>query len=403
MMSMPDPEALDVGDESLLARLRAAREASGLTQAQVAAELGVSRPLLIAIERGAREVSPVELIKLANIYGRPVSELLRPAPPPIAIGARLRAILASAPGAKHLDSGIRELESCADDYLDLLRRAKTGLPGTYPAIRPIEFLEPDRVAEDLAVEERNRLGIGDGPVPRMREVLEFEAGLRVFVVPLPPRVAGLFVFVDSLGGCAAVNARHPVERRRWTIAHEYAHFLSSRGRAEITPLATSRRVREIERFADAFAGNFIMPRTGLARRFNELKRSAEGKVMPGMLVQLAHMYCVSVQALTLRLEDLGLIGGGTWDKLREHSFQPRAATPDMGLEATIDHLEMMPLHYRSVAAQLYADGEITEGQLARYLRTDIVGARRSYRELTASRDVAADGSARILDLAGPGE
>ena len=224
-MSMPDPEAPDVGDESLPARLRAAREASGLTQAQVAAELGVSRPLLIAIERGTREVSPVELAKLANIYGRPVNELLRPAPPPVAIGIRFRAVLASAPSAKHLDSGIRELESCADDYLDLLRRAKTGLPGTYPAIRPIEYLEPDRVAEDLAVEERNRLGIGDGPVTRMREVLEFEAGLRVFVAPLPPRVAGLFVFVDSLGGCTAVNARHPVERRRWTIAHEYAHFL----------------------------------------------------------------------------------------------------------------------------------------------------------------------------------
>jgi len=240
--------------------------------------------------------------------------------PPIAIGARFRAILASKPSAKHLDSGIRELESCADDYLDLLRRAKTGLPGTYPAIRSIEYLEPDRVAEDLAVEERNRLGIGDGPVPRIREVLELEAGLRVFVIPLPPRVAGLFVFVDSLGGCAAANTRHPVERRRWTIAHEYAHFLSSRDRAEITPLTPSRRASETERFADAFAGNFLMPRTGLARRFNELRRSSEGKIMPGMLVQLAHSYCVSVQTLTLRLEDLGLIGGGTWDKLSEHSF-----------------------------------------------------------------------------------
>jgi len=64
---------------------------------------------------------------------------------------------------------------------------------------------------------------------------------------------------------------------------------------------------------------------------------------------------------------------------------------------------MMPLHYRSLAAQLYADGEITEGQLARYLRTDIVGARLLYRELTASRDVAEDGSARIVELAGSGE
>jgi Zn-dependent peptidase ImmA (M78 family) len=146
-----------------------------------------------------------------------------------------------------------------------------------------------------------------------------------------------------------------------------------------------------------------MPRTGIARRFNELKRSGEGTVTPVTLVQLAHLYCVSVQALTLRLEDLGLIGSGTWDKLRDHKFQPRAAALDMGLKVPTESAEMMPLHYRSIAAQLYADGEITEGQFARYLRTDLVGARRSYQELTASRDVAADGSSQIVDLAGPGE
>ena len=42
----------------LALRLRAAREARGLTQAQAAAELGVSRPLLIAIEKGTRQANP---------------------------------------------------------------------------------------------------------------------------------------------------------------------------------------------------------------------------------------------------------------------------------------------------------------------------------------------------------
>jgi hypothetical protein len=47
---------------------------------------------------------------------------------------------------------------------------------------------------------------------------------------------------------------------------------------------------------------------------------------------------------------------------------------------------------------LYADGEITEPQLARYLNTDIVGARRTYQELTETRDVSDDGSLQIVDL-----
>ena len=50
----------------------------------------MSRPLLIAIEKGNPEVSPEVLVRLADIYGKPVGELLRPAPPPLAIGARLR-------------------------------------------------------------------------------------------------------------------------------------------------------------------------------------------------------------------------------------------------------------------------------------------------------------------------
>jgi len=77
----------DTGQGTLGARLRTAREARGLTQAQAAAELWVSRPLLIAMEKGSRGVQPDELITLAGLYGRPVSELLRPAAPPTAIGS----------------------------------------------------------------------------------------------------------------------------------------------------------------------------------------------------------------------------------------------------------------------------------------------------------------------------
>ncbi len=381
-------------------RLRAAREARGLTQAQAAAELQVSRPLLIAMEKGSREVQPDELIRLARLYDRPVSELLRPTAPPVAIGARFRAALASVPEADNLPRLIVRLEELADNYLDLLRRAGAEPPGQYPPARRIDHLDPAEAAEDLAVEERNRLGIGDGPVQRLREVLEVDVGLTIFIEPLPSRVAGLFVYVDSLGGCIALNANHPSERRRWTLAHEYAHFLVSRDRAEVTLVSHRRQAPETERFADAFAANFLMPRSGLLRRFNELKRSSAGPITAAAIVQLAHAYRVSVQALTLRLEDLRLVRPGTWDRLLDNNFQPRAAARILGLEADDEQAaESLPFHYRILATQLYANGEITESQLARYLGTDIVGARRVYQRLTETRDVSDDGASQIVDLA----
>lgn len=402
-MSLLHSHAVEVDGSSLSARLRSAREEAGLTQAHAAAQLGVSRPLLIAIEKGAREVAPAELVKLAKIYGRPVSELLRPSPPPLAIGAMFRTAFASSGNTEQLNKSIHDLEAHADDYLDLARRANVGLPGVYPSVRQIDHLDPNRAAEDLAVEERNRLGVGDGPIRWLRELLELEAGLRIFLIPLPPKVAGLFVHVETLGACVAINVNHPTERRRWAMAHEYAHFLVSRNRPEVTPLTATGRVNETERFADAFAADFLMPRTGLARRFNELKRSRGGKVTPSTLVQLAHLYSVSVQALTLRLEDIALIPAGTWDKLKDQKFQPRAAATAMGLGNRSSAPQAMPLHYRTLAAQLFADGEITERQFAQYLRMDVVGARKAYEELTATCDVDENGSSQIVDLAEAGE
>jgi Zn-dependent peptidase ImmA (M78 family)/DNA-binding XRE family transcriptional regulator len=399
---MAAQERLDPDNDGgpLGARLRAAREARGLTQAQAAAELQVSRPLLIAMEKGSRQVQPEELIKLARFYGKPVSDLLRPTEPPVAIGARFRAALASAPETDNLPDLIARLEELADNYLDLLRRAGADPPGQYPPVRRIDHLDPAQAGEDLASEERNRLGIGDGPIQRLREVLEIDVGLRIFIEPLPSRVAGLFVYVESLGGCIALNANHPSERRRWTLAHEYAHFLVSRDRAEVTLVSHRRQAPESERFADAFAANFLMPRSGLSRRFNELKRSKAGPITAAALVQLAHAYRVSVQALTLRLEDLHLVRAGTWDRLRDNNFQPRAAARMLGLEADDEYAaESLPFHYCILATQLYADGEITEGQLARYLSTDIVGARRVYQRLTETRDVSDEGASQIVDLA----
>jgi len=212
MMTNHGHEDQDSGSRPLALRLRAARESRGLTQAQAAAELGVSRPLLIAIEKGAREVGPEELVRLAQIYGRPVSDLLRPTTPPLAIGTRFRAALASAPHMDDLSAVVAQLEEQADNYLDLLRRANTEPPGRYQPARSISHRDPWRAGEDLATEERNRLGLGDGPVRPLREVLEIEVGLRIFLLQLPRQVAGLFVHVAGLGGCVGVNAS--LARRR---------------------------------------------------------------------------------------------------------------------------------------------------------------------------------------------
>jgi Zn-dependent peptidase ImmA (M78 family)/transcriptional regulator with XRE-family HTH domain len=383
--------------EAVATRIRGARETARLTQAQVAAELGVSRPTLIAMEKGTRAVSSAELVKLAELYRQDVATLLRPSPPPASIRAKFRTGLMTGPNEGDLEHAVDELERFADNYVDLLRRSQVRLPGRPPAVRPTDYLGPEGAGEALATEERNRLGLGDGPLQLLREVLEVEVGLRIFFLDLPSKVAGLFIHVDPLGGCVGVNRHHPLQRRRWTMAHEYAHYLASRDRPEVTRLGSG-RVNDSERFAEAFAANFLMPRNGIVRRFHELKQDSDGKATPATLVQLAHTYRVSVQALCLRLESLELIRPGTWDRLKDNNFQPRAAADMLNLSSIPDSGAPLPYHYRTLATQLFIDGEITETQFAQYLDMSVVDARKEFQKLTSTPDVGEDGQSQIVDL-----
>jgi transcriptional regulator with XRE-family HTH domain len=56
----------------------------------------VSRPTLIAIEKGSRAPKPRELVQLAALYGRRVSTLVRPGAEPQPIAPHLRATLGDA-------------------------------------------------------------------------------------------------------------------------------------------------------------------------------------------------------------------------------------------------------------------------------------------------------------------
>ncbi|MDJ1170520.1 helix-turn-helix transcriptional regulator [Roseofilum sp. BLCC_M154] len=58
--------------------LKQAREQRGMTQADAAQVLEVSRTTLVAIENGTRRLKAAELIKLARAYGRSVSNLVSP-------------------------------------------------------------------------------------------------------------------------------------------------------------------------------------------------------------------------------------------------------------------------------------------------------------------------------------
>ena len=71
-------------------KLKQARIARGLRQEDVAETLGVVRTTLVAMEQGSRRVTAKELVALAELYARPLSEWLGEEPAPVPLVPQFR-------------------------------------------------------------------------------------------------------------------------------------------------------------------------------------------------------------------------------------------------------------------------------------------------------------------------
>jgi transcriptional regulator with XRE-family HTH domain len=66
----------DPSYRQVLAKLRAARKAAGLTQTEVAKRLGKPQSFVAKCESGERRVDVVELARFAKLYGRSLTHFL---------------------------------------------------------------------------------------------------------------------------------------------------------------------------------------------------------------------------------------------------------------------------------------------------------------------------------------
>ncbi len=379
-------------------RLAEARKSRGMTQEVAAEHLGLSRPTFIAIEKGERAAKPAEIVKLAALYGQPVHHFVRTTEPVTDFQPHFRAAVEKVKpdDADQLRAAIGEFKVFVENYLDLERRMKAPMRLNYPP--PLELnsrVNVSELAEDVANRERQRLGLGDQPIPNIRTLLESDVGVRIFFTRLPRMFAGMYIFVDGLGGCVLINSVHPADKQRASIAHEYAHLIVDRYTAGIDYLTVTGRKPANERFAESFAMSFVMPSSSVRFRFNEVVNST-GNFQVADLVKLKHFYSVSMEAMALRLEGLGLLRGGTWDLLKEKGLSVREAEKRLGLATEISPEAAYPERYKFLAVHAFERGELSEKELANYLRCDVWEARRVIQDSMLSVEVDADGRPRSM-------
>ena len=381
-------------------RLAEARKARGITQEGVADYLGCSRPTYIAIEKGQRKAKPEEVVKLALYFGRRVSELVRPGVHVVDFQPHLRAVAEKmkTEDQHELLVAIGDLQRLAVDYRELERLMNAPLHYNYP---PQVSLDPRldvvELAESVASAERRRLGLGEQPVEELRGILEWDAGLRIFYWPLPSAIAGMYAFADDLGGSIMVNRKHPAERRRVSMLHEYGHLIADRYTSGIDYLSTPGRKPANERFAEAFALSFLMPATAVRQRFHAVVTTTDDFQVAD-LCRLSHFFFVSVETMAIRLEQLGLMPKGSWALIKESKFAPRPAVALPDVPAQHELPDYYPERYKYLAVHAFEQEKISQEQLAHFLRCDPVTARQIVTGCLTSNIMEDDGSQRPVQL-----
>lgn len=170
---------------------------------------------------------------------------------------------------------------------------------------------------DRANELLRRCSIKSAPV----EVLEVAKALQIEVKleKVDDDLSG-FLYKDPKSGKAVIgaNSAHHENRRNFTIAHELGHFLLHETESVHLDsrkpgyMLLQRRDKKsamgediLEREANLFAAELLMPAAFLER---DLKgKSLDLLADDSFLEKLAKRYGVSLQALTIRLSNLGYI------------------------------------------------------------------------------------------------
>lgn len=370
---------------SLTERLVSARKAARVSQEDAARHLKMSRPTYISIEKGDREIKPKELIALATFFKTSVSKLVRQESPLPQIAPHLRSNINDPDNSDAITEAIDKLSGFVDDYQFLLEKTHAR-PATV-AVPPVSKnqMPVEKFAAFCAQDERRRLGLGERePIANLRKTLD-DVGVNVFVDSLDSKLAGLYAFVEEFGYCILVNRKHPRERMRWTVAHEYGHFLFDRDKPGYDYIHSSARRSESERFADAFAANFLMPEAGVSRKFEDA-RSLTGDVNVGDVCRIADFYGVSLMAMTLYLESLNFVRRGTWDAISSSRVKVREIKQEAGVEEKPknEELDTFPDRYILLAIQAWSSDIISTSQFAKLLRRSPIEAR----ELAEDRSIS---------------
>lgn len=326
-------------------RLVQARERLGFSQDDAANALGVSRAMISYWEAERRRPNDRQLTALARLYKTQVGQLLGE------VTSEPRADLAQVLLRSETDlpnevrPGLEEFVSFLDRYAELA--TATGLDIGGMTRSPFVSRAGFDTAEDArrkAEDVRAHLRLGLGPVADLDWICEL-LGITVFRASLGPdlsrTMSGAFLRHPAVGFSILVNLDMTPGRRRFTIAHEIAHTLFHSDKAAYVISRAARDPRE--RFADAFAGEFLMPTEGI-RRFMEDNGLRPRIEDPAEVVHVQRYFKVSYPTALVRLRQAKVLTAERYESFKQ--VRPVLLARALGYEIDEEEYDQDPELWR---------------------------------------------------------
>lgn len=268
-------------------RLALARKLRGISQTDLAREVGVTQRAISKYEKQGEGLSDATLASIADVLGFDAGFFSLgdvDVPEPSAVSFRARSKMS----ARNRDQAI-SISSFGVQLSDWMDR---GFVLPQVDVPDLQGYDP----EDAARFVREAWGLGEGPVPNVIAVLEAH-GIRVFSITEASQRIDAYSFWDEDRNRPFVflTTSKSGERRRMDASHELGHLVMHR-KVDLDRLGA----RDVEREADSFAGAFLMPSRGFRSKTPRAMTMAD-------VMRVKRFWKVSAFASVYRAHALGLL------------------------------------------------------------------------------------------------
>ena len=367
---------MDLSKKEIGGRIRNFRWRSGLTQAELANQMGFnSKQIISQIEKGDREVKVFELVQLSQLLSIELDDLLRTEKPQ------------KAPAILWRDSPVSDKKKKEAEFIKhynnySLLEEMSGIKGSSQF--PQKRVDPEHlsfgVARSLANDIRREFNLGDRPASVLEKTLEDRFGVKIWYMEMEKGSAASTI--GPFGPAILMNSKEAPWRRNYNFGHELFHLITW---DSLPPSLISKKPElweDLERKANAFASSLLLPSDPVSVEFGKYVKNK--KIAYSDLIEIARFFDVSTGALLYRLVNMKCIPQAAADAvLNDESFREKDKS------TMAPHWWQppgLPERFVRIAFVAFQKGKLSKAKLADLLNSSLIDLTDTLQEYGFSDD-----------------